>query len=180
MDVITPVPSAPTSKVHMWILLLLGWTAVFSLIAVGLLLTRSTDTGLSTTELSAACQNGTINGITTNLTRISDACQSTEVKVSDIPVHIASSAIPSEITPEKQSEYVASQFPSSQFSDVIITTQTLPNGILYTVTNTRIGSVGVGNEMSMYFFGTTTLVVVNYSNTDLSSIHNVFDWLQVK
>lgn len=72
-DVRRPTPDSP-SKVHMWILILLGWTAVFSLLSVGLLLTKSSDPSLSTTELSAACQNGVLNGITTNLTRISEAC----------------------------------------------------------------------------------------------------------
>lgn len=74
MDGTNPVPNAQPSKVHMWILLLLSWTAVFSLLSVGLLLTKKSDSGLSTTELSAACQNGVLNGITTNLTRISEAC----------------------------------------------------------------------------------------------------------
>jgi len=54
-------------------LILLGWTAVFSLIAVGLLLTKGS-TSISSSDISLACQNGTLNGITTNLTRISDAC----------------------------------------------------------------------------------------------------------
>lgn len=58
----------------MWMLILLGWTAVFSLIAVGLLLTKGS-TSISSSDISLACQNGTLNGITTNLTRISDACQ---------------------------------------------------------------------------------------------------------
>lgn len=81
MDSLSPNAQLPTSethtpsKVHTWMLILLGWTAVFSLLSVGLLLTKSTDSGLSTTELSAACQNGVLNGITTNLTRISEACQ---------------------------------------------------------------------------------------------------------
>ena len=57
----------------MWMLILLGWTAVFSLIAVGLLLTKGS-TSISSSDISLACQNGTLNGITTNLTRISDAC----------------------------------------------------------------------------------------------------------
>lgn len=74
MDGTNPVPNAQPSKVHMWILILLGWTAVFSLLSVGLLLTKNFDSGLSSTELSAACQNGVLNGITTNLTRISEAC----------------------------------------------------------------------------------------------------------
>lgn len=62
------------SKVHIWILALLAWTAVFSLIAVGLLVARESNDGLSETEMSSACQNGVLNGITTNLTRISEAC----------------------------------------------------------------------------------------------------------
>jgi hypothetical protein len=78
MDELTPIPHTQPSKVHMWILILLGWTAVFSLLSVGLLLTKNTDPGLSTTELSAACQNGVLNGITTNLTRISEACSASE------------------------------------------------------------------------------------------------------
>ena len=77
-DVQRPTSDSP-SKVHMWILILLGWTAVFSLLSVGLLLTKSSDSGLSTTELSAACQNGVLNGITTNLTRISEACSDAEL-----------------------------------------------------------------------------------------------------
>lgn len=63
----------PVNKIHMWMLILLGWTAVFSLIAVGLLLTKGS-TSISSSDISLACQNGTLNGITTNLTRISDAC----------------------------------------------------------------------------------------------------------
>jgi len=75
------------SKVHVWMLVLLVWTAVFSLIAVGLLLTRNPNSGLSTSELSAACQNGTINGITTNLTRIAEACATAEpVDTSNITI----------------------------------------------------------------------------------------------
>lgn len=55
---------------------LLVWTATFSLLAVGLILSQDSSDGLSDTEVSAACQNGVLNGITTNLTRISDACLS--------------------------------------------------------------------------------------------------------
>lgn len=65
---------APTSKVHTWMLILLTWIAVLSLVAVALLLTKNSSNGLSSSEIAAACQNGTINGITTNLTRISEAC----------------------------------------------------------------------------------------------------------
>lgn len=75
----SPQPSdmmhTPTSKVHTWMLILLTWIAVLSLVAVALLLTKSSSNGLSTSEVAAACQNGTINGITTNLTRISEACE---------------------------------------------------------------------------------------------------------
>lgn len=81
MDPLNATPGTQPSKVHMWMLILLGWTAVFSLLSVGLLLTKNADSGLSTTELSAACQNGAINGITTNLTRISEACE--DVKDTD-------------------------------------------------------------------------------------------------
>lgn len=66
---------APTSKVHTWMLILLTWIAVLSLVAVALLLTKNSSNGLSSSEMAAACQNGTMNGITTNLTRISEACQ---------------------------------------------------------------------------------------------------------
>lgn len=76
------------SKVHMWMFIFLGWTAVFSLLSVGLLLTKSSDSGLSTTELSAACQNGVLNGITTNLTRISEACSNTESTASTAPTTV--------------------------------------------------------------------------------------------
>lgn len=69
----------------MWMLILLGWTAVFSLIAVGLLLTKGS-TSISSSDISLACQNGTLNGITTNLTRISDACQ--VVATSDEPAKL--------------------------------------------------------------------------------------------
>lgn len=65
---------APTSKVHTWMLILLTWIAVFSIVIVGILLTKGSGNTLSATDLAAACQNGTINGITTNLTRISEAC----------------------------------------------------------------------------------------------------------
>lgn len=64
----------PTSKVHTWMLILLTWIAVFSIVIVGILLTKGSSNSLSATDLAAACQNGTINGITTNLTRISEAC----------------------------------------------------------------------------------------------------------
>jgi hypothetical protein len=67
----------------MWMLILLAWSAVFSLLSVGLLLTKSSDPTLSTTELSAACQNGVLNGITTNLTRISEACSANVVADSE-------------------------------------------------------------------------------------------------
>lgn len=180
MDNINAVSGAQPSKVHMWILILLGWTAVFSLLSVGLLLTKNTDPGLSTTELSAACQNGVLNGITTNLTRISEACSDAEVASDTVPIHIASSMIPAEITPDTQATYIASMFPADRFTDVAITTQSFPNGTLYTVTDTLIGSAGNGKELSMHFFGTTTLVVMSYTNTDLSSINTEFDWSQVK
>src|SRR3989338_1692975 len=75
----SPLPSdmthAPMSKTHTWMLILLTWIAVLSLVAVALLLTKSSSNGLSSSEMAAACQNGTVNGITTNLTRISEACQ---------------------------------------------------------------------------------------------------------
>lgn len=66
------------SKVHTWMLILLSWIAIFSLISVGLLLTKGSSSSLSATDITAACQNGSINAITTNLTRISDACQTTQ------------------------------------------------------------------------------------------------------
>ncbi len=72
------IPGTQPNKVHMWMLMLLGWTAVFSLISVGLLLTKGSSATLSTTDLRVACQNGTINGITTNLTRIAEACSDSE------------------------------------------------------------------------------------------------------
>ncbi len=65
---------APANKVHTWMLILLVWIAAFSLVAVGLLLTKGSSTTLSATDITAACQNGSINALTTNLTRISDAC----------------------------------------------------------------------------------------------------------
>lgn len=64
----------PTSKIHTWIIILLVWTAVFSLISVGLLVTKPSSSSLSQSDITSACQNGTINAITTNLTRIADAC----------------------------------------------------------------------------------------------------------
>lgn len=64
----------PPSKVHTWMLILLSWIAIFSLVSVGLLLTKASSSGLSATDITAACQNGSINALTTNLTRISDAC----------------------------------------------------------------------------------------------------------
>ncbi len=67
----------PPSKVHTWMLILLSWIAIFSLISVGLLLTKGSSNSLSATDITAACQNGSINAITTNLTRISDACVGT-------------------------------------------------------------------------------------------------------
>lgn len=76
MEPMTPeMNHVPTSKVHVWMLILLTWIAVFSIVIVGILLTKSSSNGLSSSEMAAACQNGTINGITTNLTRISEACQ---------------------------------------------------------------------------------------------------------
>ncbi len=75
MEPMSPdINHTPTSKVHTWMLILLTWIAVFSIVIVGILLTKGSDNTLSATDLSAACQNGTINGITTNLTRISEAC----------------------------------------------------------------------------------------------------------
>jgi hypothetical protein len=73
-----PVPDhQPVNKIHMWMLILLAWTAVFSLIGVGLLLTKGS-TSISSSDISLACQNGTLNGITTNLTRISDVCKASD------------------------------------------------------------------------------------------------------
>ncbi|MEK7633059.1 MAG: hypothetical protein AAB473_04705 [Patescibacteria group bacterium] len=72
----------PPSKVHTWMLILLTWIAVFSIVIVGILLTRNSSNGLSSSEMAAACQNGTINGITTNLTRISEACNAEPVTAS--------------------------------------------------------------------------------------------------
>ncbi len=66
--------TAPASKIHIWILILLVWTAVFAMIAVGLILTKSSEPSISQSSIALACQNGAMNGITTNLTRISDAC----------------------------------------------------------------------------------------------------------
>ncbi len=174
------VTHTPTSKVHTWMLILLTWIAVFSIVIVGILLTKSSSNGLSSSEMAAACQNGTINGITTNLTRISEACQDVPTESATIPIQIASSLIPSEVTPDKQAAYIAAQFPTDKFADVAITTQSFPNGTLYTVTDTLIGAIGDGKELSMHFFGATNLVVVNYTGTDLSVIKNSFDWSMVK
>lgn len=66
--------TTPASKIHIWILILLVWTAVFAMIAVGLILTKSSAPSISQSSIALACQNGAMNGITTNLTRISDAC----------------------------------------------------------------------------------------------------------
>lgn len=107
MDNLTSTPHAQPSKTHMWILILLGWTAVFSLLSVGLLLTKSSDSGLSTTELSAACQNGVMNGITTNLTRISEAC--------------------SENNDENDSDTEASEY-GATYVETLLPTFTLPAG----------------------------------------------------
>lgn len=80
IDQLTP-PPVPRSlgeegKVHTWMLILLVWIAVFSLISVGLLLTKSSSSSsLSNSDITSACQDGTINAITTNLTRIADACE---------------------------------------------------------------------------------------------------------
>lgn len=77
MDSLNQIPdhsTTPPSKVHTWIIILLVWTAVFSLISVGLLLTKSSSSSLSQSDITSACQDGTINALTTNLTRISDAC----------------------------------------------------------------------------------------------------------
>ncbi len=92
-DTRPPTPDAHSpSKVHMWILILLSWTAVFSLLSVGLLLTKSSDPALSTTELSAACQNGVFNGITTNLTRISEACSEENLAEADEYISVVGTA----------------------------------------------------------------------------------------
>lgn len=74
---------APANKVHTWMLILLVWIAAFSLVAVGLLLTKGSSSTLSATDITAACQNGSINALTTNLTRISDACN-TEIDPVDV------------------------------------------------------------------------------------------------
>mgnify|MGYP001596250023 FL=1 len=76
-----PINSAPVtqvSKVHVWMIILLVWVAVLSLIAVGLMLTKGSGTSITQSEIATACQNGTVNGITTNLTRIADACQAAQ------------------------------------------------------------------------------------------------------
>ena len=78
MDSMSPITEHQVpSKVHTWMLILLGWTAVFSLIAVGLLLTKQSPS-ISSSEIALACQNGAMNGITTNLTRISETCAEAE------------------------------------------------------------------------------------------------------
>lgn len=70
----SPSPSSP-NKVHTWMIILLVWIAAFSLLTVGLLLTKNASSAnLSSADIALACQNGTINGITTNLTRLADAC----------------------------------------------------------------------------------------------------------
>ncbi len=77
MDSLNQIPdqTIPPSKVHTWILILLVWIAVFSLISVGLLLTKSSSSSsLSNADIPPACQDGTMNALTTNLTRIADAC----------------------------------------------------------------------------------------------------------
>lgn len=65
---------APQSKVHTWMLILLTWIAVFSIVIVGILLTRNSSSSLSSSDIATACQNGTTSGITSNLTKISEAC----------------------------------------------------------------------------------------------------------
>ncbi len=65
---------APQSKVHTWMLILLTWIAVFSIVIVGILLTRNSSSNLSSSEIAAACQNGTTSGIASSLTKISEAC----------------------------------------------------------------------------------------------------------
>lgn len=79
------IQHTPPSKVHVWMLILLTWIAVFSLIIVGLLLTKTSNSP-SIADIASACQNGSINAITTNLTRISDACDVAPTNITSSPV----------------------------------------------------------------------------------------------
>jgi hypothetical protein len=237
MDAMNTVPGAQPSKVHMWILILLGWTAVFSLLSVGLLLTKSTDSGLSDTELSAACQNGVLNGITTNLTRISEACSESEpatisydvtingteyypgfiapagwhvsgtmnadtysISMGDRPlivysfhsdapsetkIQLVSIPTPSTVTPNTQAAFVATLFPAHEFENVTTTSQTLPNGTLYTTEADQLYEIGSDvHQTTLHYFSSTKLVTMTYDNTadedDWTMIKESIDWSTIK
>lgn len=230
-------------------IILLVWIAVFSLISVGLLLTKSSSSSsLSNSDITSACQNGTINALTTNLTRIADACEAGKgekndgnpiakienvsikgtnlypgfvipngwhvsgdltnssekgytITMSDKPMivyHVDSDApsvtkiwivtkvLPTEITPEKQSAYIASLYTDSHFSNVLTTSSTLTNGTLYTTTF-HDGFSEFDKDSSkivLHFFGATTLSSLTYNNeakaTDWEIIKNSLDWSTVK
>lgn len=226
----------------MWMLILLGWTAVFSLIAVGILLTKGS-TSISSSDISLACQNGTLNGITTNLTRISDACNteiegtpapaatisvkgtefypgfslpvswnafgdwanggsqtSYSIRLSDRPMIISTfgsdepsatkivlttASIPSDVTADKQSAYIASQFADKSYSDTATTSKVISNGTLYTTTTTHTSELrGAEKRTVIHFFGKTMFTTITYTIGSVDSTWNAFvsslDWSSIK
>lgn len=74
MDEMTPqpMPAVTHSKIHTWIIILLSWLIVLVMAAIGILIVRDGKTDSS--EIAAACQNATINGVNQGLDTIADAC----------------------------------------------------------------------------------------------------------
>lgn len=226
----------------MWMLILLGWTAVFSLIAVGLLLAKGS-TSISSSDISLACQNGTLNGITTNLTRISNACQtatdesvlpettisvpgtefypgfsvpaswntfgdwtnggnqtSYTIRLGDQPmiippfgsatpsvtkIVITTAPIPSDVTTDKQSAYIAARFEDKNYSDTTTTSKAISNGTLYTTTTTNTTALrGAEKETVLHFFGKTMSTTITNTAGSADSAWTAFvsslDWSSIK
>ncbi|KKW30306.1 MAG: hypothetical protein UY72_C0015G0003 [Candidatus Uhrbacteria bacterium GW2011_GWD2_52_7] len=64
------------SKIHTWIIVLLGWIIVLSLVTIGVVLSKNPTTGMNASELANACQNAVVTGITQQTDTIADSCLS--------------------------------------------------------------------------------------------------------
>lgn len=65
-------PTQPHSKIHTWIIVLLGWIVVLSLAT--LVLTFGKNDGASADDVSTACQDAVNSSIVENATAIADSC----------------------------------------------------------------------------------------------------------
>lgn len=64
------------SKIHTWIIVLLGWIVILSLVTLGVTIAKNGDTGTSTSELANACQNAIVSGIMQQGDTIAESCLS--------------------------------------------------------------------------------------------------------